>query len=528
MSAVAESLPIIFGEYALIERLGQGAAGEVFLARPVDERRAIPSPLVIKRLHEKHTSDEDLVRRFRHEAEVAVYMDSPFIAKVYEVGQIGASLYIAMEYVPGLALNHFLSALVAHGRYPPLGVVVQLASDALYALELFHNGRDRAGRALGLIHRDISPKNLMFGDDGMLRMIDLGFAKSEVQDWKTATGVVMGSLGYMPPEQLQGSGVDQRADLYAIGVVLYELLTVRRFIKIDSIAEMVRSTLSETRAPPSHVRADISPALDALILRATAKDRDSRFSSAREMNDALAKAHADRPTREQLALFLERAKDEKQREKTAEIAELLRKPLPLHAEESMKTTIYVERPAPEPPALDTLRLAVEATAILPSKKQLRIPTVALVMLALIVGIVAGMQLRSPEPAPVVIPAVPTVPREQPQPVVRASQVPEVIEEKLQDPVQEVAERPAKVVKTAPDLPATVPKIKSAPNAADLADKLNGSLNERLRALPADDPRAKKIEALLFDLTMVRSMKDPERAANELQRLSKAFEGLGAP
>lgn len=531
MTKVAESLPIIFGEYALIERLGQGAVGEVFLARPLDGRRALPSPLVIKRLHEKHTSDDELVRRFRHEAELAVYVDSPFIAKVYEVGQIGNSLYIAMEYVAGLALNHFLSALVIGKRFPPIPIAVQIASDALCALDILHNSRDRAGKALGFVHRDISPKNLMLGDDGMLRLIDLGFAKSQVQDWKTATGVVMGSLGYMPPEQIQAVEVDARADLYAIGVVLFELLTVRRFIRPESIAEMVKATLSEPRTPASHYRPDIPPELDEILRRATARDRNERYATARDFHDALVEAVPARPTREQLRSFIERAKDDKQRVRAVQIAQLLQEPLPSQSgeEDSIKTTVYVERTFVE----RTLLLhAADPTAILPPRPPVprRWPTFALVFAALIVGLFAGMRLAEKPAVPITIAPVPR--REVPEVMVRAveqaaeesevggSVEPDVTLGPGQGPGPGRTRSVEKVAKTLPDR-----KDRSG-QPLDVAG-LTAKMNARLAGLPAGDPLAKKIEALLFDLTMVRSMKDPERVASEVARLNAALEGLVA-
>lgn len=532
---MAERLPCIFGEYALIERLGQGAAGDVFLARPLDRKKSLPSPLVIKRLHKQHTTDDEFVRRFRHEAELAVGLDTPFIAQVYEVGQIGESLFIAMEYVPGLALNHFLGSLVNVGRYAPIAVAVQIVSDALSALELLHAGR--------IVHRDVSPKNLMLGNDGMLRLIDLGFAKSATQDWRTQTGVVMGSLGYMPPEQIQAKGVDARADLYAIGVVLFELLCVRRFIKPDSIGEMIKATLSNPRSPPSHFRRDVGPALDQLVLKATAAAPEDRFSSAKQFHRALLEAVPERPTRGQIIKYLEVARDDKQRARQAELNRLLAEPLPEVAQEdvTMKTTVYVERPGSQTMVRDTLALKADATAVLPAKKRpQRVPTAVMVGGALVVGLIVGSQMtaREPEPAPLVTKVVPmTVPRETPKetpkeapamdppamdppmdppPDMPATDGAQPQKKKLRPPTK-TAGAPTKTVASPPEDPI------EAIDAEQLADRVEKRANTILSTLPAGDPRIARVQQLLLGLTMSRALKDPERRLGQLQQHARDLE-----
>lgn len=522
---MAERLPCIFGEYALIERLGQGAAGDVFLARPLDRKKSVPSPLVIKRLHKQHTTDDEFVRRFRHEAELAVGFDTPFIAQVYEVGQIGDSLFIAMEYVPGLALNHFLASLVNIGRYAPISVAAQIVSDALSALELLHAGR--------IVHRDVSPKNLMLGNDGRLRLIDLGFAKSTTQDWKTQTGVVMGSLGYMPPEQIQARGVDARADLYAIGVVLFELLCVRRFIKPDSIGEMVKATLQNPRSPPSHFRRDVSPALDQLVLKATASVPGDRFQSAKQFHQALLEAVPERPTREQIIKYLEVARDDKQRARQAELERVLARPVPEIApeEETMKTTVYVERPRPDSQTFvrDTIALAAEATALVPAKtKPKRAPTWLWVAGALVGGLIVGSQLtRDPEPVPLAAPPMPrantlsqdTPPMDAPpvdMPPMEAPPMDPIDPRPNAPPSKKRARPPAKTVEPAPEEPL---------DAEQLADRVEKRANALLSTLPAGDARIARVQQLLLGLTMSRALKDPERRLVQLRQHAKDLEAL---
>lgn len=192
--------PFVYGAYLLLERLGSGGAGEAFLARAIDPARNIPVPVVLKRLHRALVDSENFVRRFLHEAEIALNTDTPHVARIYDVGTAEGTFYIAMEYVPGWTLTDVLNALVESKRFPPVPLACRLVTQALLGLDVLHAARDDDGRALQFVHRDIAPKNLMLGDDGIVRIIDLGLGKSRAQDWRTAHGALLGSAGYMAPE----------------------------------------------------------------------------------------------------------------------------------------------------------------------------------------------------------------------------------------------------------------------------------------------------------------------------------------
>lgn len=281
-------LPRPFGPYLLLKSLGTGGTGDVFLARPRDSDRGIPSPVVIKRLHGQLASQGDFVRRFQHEATLAVAIDSPHVAKVYDAGRVDETFYIAMEYVAGWPVSRLMKDLKDAGGAASIASAVEIVRGALGGLAALHGAKDpTSGRALGIVHRDVAPKNLMLGEDGVTRLIDLGLGKSTLQDWRTSTGVVMGSPGYMAPEQVIAEGVDQRCDLYAAGVVLWEILTLKRYIRRAPIPIMLRAQVKPSFVPPSTHRPDVPAGLDEVCKRALDIDPNRRFQVAEAFIEAL-------------------------------------------------------------------------------------------------------------------------------------------------------------------------------------------------------------------------------------------------
>ena len=241
------SLPRAFGPYLLLARLGKGGAGSAYLARHRDEVHGAPvdaRPLVVKILHPRLTERPEFIKRFRHEADVAVRVSSPHVVRVLDAGRVGEQPYIAMDYIRGWTLSRLNSRMAETDVRMALSLALELTLQSLQGLVALHEATDRAGRPLETVHRDLAPKNIMVGDDGRVRLIDLGLGKSRAQDWKTGTGTVMGSPGYMAPEQVTGDPVDQRTDLYAVGVVLHELLTGQRYVKPG-----LRSTCCGPRCP---------------------------------------------------------------------------------------------------------------------------------------------------------------------------------------------------------------------------------------------------------------------------------------
>lgn len=285
---MAESLPLRFGSYILLRRLGRGASGDVHLARPREKAAGLPTLLVVKRMHAALVENDELVKRFAHEAKLAAKIDSPHVARVYDAGHVNDLLFIAMEYIPGWSLVNVLHRLHEERRPMPVGSARNILVHALRGLEALHNAKDPdTASSLDFVHRDIAPKNIMLGDDGVTRLIDLGLGRSSLKDWQTQTGMVMGSPGYMPPEQVLARTLDIRTDLYAMGVVLFEVLTGRPYIPVGSPTERLKASLRPQFRAPTAFRKDLPAAVDDVARKAVEVDPDRRYQTATDFRDAV-------------------------------------------------------------------------------------------------------------------------------------------------------------------------------------------------------------------------------------------------
>jgi eukaryotic-like serine/threonine-protein kinase len=281
-------LPRTFGPYVLLEEIGKGGSGSAYLALPID---AEVRPIIVKRLHPAYASDQVVSARLRHEAAIAVSVDSPHVVRVENVGTVAGEPFIAMERVPGSTIARLMQALSSADASLPLPAVASLLADGLFGLEALHSAVHPTTREpLDVVHRDIAPKNLIVTPEARLVLIDLGLGKSNLRDWATKTGTLHGTPGYVSPEHASGERVDQRADLYALAVVGFELLTKAPYIaRADKVAMIVDAMRGAFRPPSTH-RSDVSAALDRFFERALAIAPGDRFASAREMREALASA----------------------------------------------------------------------------------------------------------------------------------------------------------------------------------------------------------------------------------------------
>lgn len=342
--------------------------GDVHLARPRDPNRGVPTPVVVKRLHGELADKQAFVSRFKHEAAIAVSVDSAHVAKVFDAGAVGGTLYLAMEYVPGWPLSIVLEEVFRSGRHAPIEAVLDCLRGGLLGLRALHSAIDvETGQALGIVHRDISPKNLMVGEDGLTRIIDLGIGKSNRQGWKTQPGVLMGTVGYMPPEQAAGEHVDGRADLYAMGVVGFEMLVLRNFIKRGPLLEMMAASLEPRFRLPSTLRPDVPRAVDLLFERALRPDRGGRFQTADEFLRALEEAMPPSQTDGSLAALVEHLFEGTRAAREREMEELLalanRADDPVEAE---PTRVFVQRKGILPLASDATWASAEVPTLPPT------------------------------------------------------------------------------------------------------------------------------------------------------------------
>ncbi|HSC21365.1 MAG TPA: serine/threonine-protein kinase, partial [Solirubrobacterales bacterium] len=264
----------VVGSYEIVERIGEGGMGTVYRALdPMLERE-----VAVKAIRPELLRDPLVAQRFRAEAKLLARVNHPAIATIYSFFEDGGELFLAMEFVRGRTLA---AALRERGAFPWQEAVGLLAA-ALPGIEQVHR--------LGIVHRDLKPDNLMLTEAGGLKVMDFGIARAADAARLTRTGLMVGTLRYMAPEQLRGEAGDRRSDLYALGAVLYEMLTGRVPFASDSEYEVIRAQVEEAPAPPSSLVPGLPAWLDAAVLRALAKDPAERFQSAEEMRAVLAGA----------------------------------------------------------------------------------------------------------------------------------------------------------------------------------------------------------------------------------------------
>ncbi|RKH35089.1 serine/threonine-protein kinase, partial [Corallococcus sicarius] len=276
--------PLRFGPYTLVRRIGAGGMGEVFLAREEGVHRAV----VVKKVLPGLLENKQFVGRFRDEARVVVRLAHPNIARVYAMGEVDGQLFLAMEYVQGKTLSRLAYRLRQRQRMMPLGTLLQLGQRLCEGLQYAHDATDEDGHPLHLVHRDLSPANVCVSYAGEVKIIDFGAAQSTLKEQQTAPRVVIGNLTYMAPEQARKRTVDRRADVYAAGVVLWELFAWKPLSQRGDPLERWRRAAYPQWEPAGRYRADLPRAVDAFLVRALAAEPNDRFPSAAAMGEALA------------------------------------------------------------------------------------------------------------------------------------------------------------------------------------------------------------------------------------------------
>src|SRR5215216_6082424 len=275
MAAIAPDT-LVDGRYRIIRRLGSGGMADVYCAEDTQLGREV----ALKLLYRRFAEDEEFVERFRREASSAAGLQHPNVVQVFDRGEWDGTYYIAMEFLPGRNLKQVVRD---HGALDPslaVDVVLQILKAARYA------------HRHGVIHRDIKPHNVIVDDEGRAKVTDFGIARAGASDM-TETGSIMGTAQYLSPEQAQGQAVSPQSDLYAIGIVLYELLTGRVPFDGESAVTIALKQVAEVPVPPSSYNLAVPAELDAVVLRALEKDPAARFMSAEEFIVALESA-ADR------------------------------------------------------------------------------------------------------------------------------------------------------------------------------------------------------------------------------------------
>jgi serine/threonine protein kinase len=283
---MSEPSPVRFlGRYAMHDELASGGMATIHLGRllgPVGFARTV----AIKRLHPQYARDPQFVAMFVDEARLAARIRHQNVVPTLDVVALEGEIFLVMEYVHGESLSRLLAALDARGERVAPPIAAGIMHGVLQGLHAAHEARTEKGVPLEIVHRDVSPQNVLVGIDGLARVADFGVAKAVGRLQTTEDGDVKGKMGYMSPEQVESAPVDRRTDVWAAAVVLWELLMGKRLFGAANAAAVVYDILERTITPPGVG----SPALDAVVMRGLARDPGERFQTAREMAMALEEA----------------------------------------------------------------------------------------------------------------------------------------------------------------------------------------------------------------------------------------------
>ncbi len=314
-----------FGRYHLLQKLAVGGMGEVWLARVHGDSND-EAPLVVKKLLSHLKEDQEFVNMFFDEARIAAALDHPNIASIEDLGEVDGDYFIAMEFVNGMSFGDVVNAALEAGTDMPVALKCRVVAEAAAALDFAHKAKTEAGVPLELIHRDVSPQNIMVGYDGSVKLIDFGVARAANKLTRTATGIIKGKYAYMSPEQAWGKDLDGRSDLFALGIVLWEVLALERLFKRENDTATLRAVVGAEIEAPSRKEATVPKALDTIVLTALTRDKDKRFQSGAEFKKAIEAFLTKQrlpATKAHLAAWMEKL-----------FPEQANAPLPLHPEPS--------------------------------------------------------------------------------------------------------------------------------------------------------------------------------------------------
>src|SRR3954451_5144284 len=394
-----------FGEYVLLEKIATGGMAEVWKAR-MRGVEGFQKIVAIKKILPHLSDNQDFIEMFVDEAKLAAQLNHNNIIHIYDLGKIQSSYYIAMEYIDGYDLKNILKK--AQERDQPLSVEIALfvASKIGAALDYAHRKRDFEDKEMGLVHRDVSPQNVLISEEGDIKLCDFGIAKAASKASHTQAGALKGKMQYMSPEQAWGRNIDKRSDIFALATVLFEMLTARKLFSGDNELSILEQVREARVTPPSQYNDEVTPQIDAIVLKALQKDPANRYQTAGEMQrdlDAVLYSFKPTPTSADLAIYMHR------------LATSVATPahtMEMHAPEPPQATNELKplKPAPvvaTPSSIPTSVPAAMPAAVVatPAKKPPVVP-IAIVAILVIGAAIAYFAMRKPKAAPV--PAKPAV------------------------------------------------------------------------------------------------------------------------
>jgi serine/threonine protein kinase len=298
--------PVPFGNYLLLERINVGGMAEVFKAKAFGVE-GFERLVAVKRILPTIAEDTEFITMFVDEAKIAVQLTHANIVQVFDLGKVGDSYFIAMEYVPGKDLRAMYERARKQGERLPIGLITYVVMKICEGLDYAHNKRDPSGHQLNLVHRDVSPQNMLISYDGDVKIADFGVAKARGKTGQTQAGILKGKFGYMSPEQVRGLPIDRRSDIFALGIILYELVTGQRLFFGESDFSTLEKVRNVDVAPPSTYNPSVPPELERIILKALAKQPEERYASALDLHDDLQSfmyTHGSSFGRKELAAYM--------------------------------------------------------------------------------------------------------------------------------------------------------------------------------------------------------------------------------
>jgi serine/threonine protein kinase len=274
-----------FGPYLVYEEIGAGGMASVHRAEQLGIE-GFKRPVALKRMLEHVAANDDMVKAFVREARLASYMRHRNVAQTYELGKVGDIYFIAMELITGFTLREVLKHCGQTTGPMPVPIALNILNQICDALDYAHNLCDESGQRLGIIHRDVSPSNIIVAEGGCVKLIDFGIAKASAAGMQTMSGTIKGKFGYMAPEYIGGS-IDARADLFAIGVIAHELLTNRPLFSTPEDMETLQRVLNMEITPPSRFNPNVPPEIDEIVMTALERDPEKRWQHATALRTAL-------------------------------------------------------------------------------------------------------------------------------------------------------------------------------------------------------------------------------------------------
>src|SRR5256885_1638865 len=284
-SAPPKKQPIPFGKYLLLDRINIGGMAEVWRGKTFGAG-GFERLVAIKRILPNIAEDEEFISMFIDEAKITVQLNHANIAQVYELNHISNSYFIAMEYIPGKDMRAIFDRCRKKGEPAPIPLTCYVVGKCCEGLDYAHR-KNVNGRDMNIVHRDVSPQNVLISYEGEVKVIDFGIAKAIGKATKTQAGILKGKFGYMSPEQIRGLPLDRRSDVFALGVCLYEMLTGERLFIGDSDFSVLEKVRKAEVLPPSTYNRRIPEVLEKIVLKALAKEVEDRYQYASEVGDDL-------------------------------------------------------------------------------------------------------------------------------------------------------------------------------------------------------------------------------------------------